>query len=104
MAQSLKRLVAAAYIGLGANSTGHTDAFSIAAKQAALAQIKNPAMGVYREKRFLLKTANMHLSTIALPSAKGNFALQVDYFGYKNYNESQVIPWLSFLIMPTGIS
>jgi hypothetical protein len=61
-------------------------------------------MGVYGEKRFLLNAANMYLLTIALPSAKGYFALQVDYFGFKNHNESQVIQSLSFLIRPTIIS
>jgi hypothetical protein len=89
-AQSLKRPVAAAYIGMGAYSISHADAFSITANQAALAQIKNQAIGVYGEKRFLLNAANMYSSIIALPSAKGNFALQVDYFGFKNYNESQL--------------
>ena len=86
----MKRPVSPAYIGMGAYSTGHADAFSITSNQAALAQIRNPAIGVYGEKRFLLNAANMYSSIIALPSAKGNFALQIDYFGFKNYNESQV--------------
>ena len=75
---------------MGAYSTGHADAFSISSNKTALAQIRNLVIGVYGEKRILLNAANMYSSIIALPSAKGNFALQIDYFGFKNYNESQV--------------
>jgi hypothetical protein len=65
---------------------------------------KKPGHGRLFEKIFLLNAANMYLSIIALPSAKGNFAFQADNFDFKNYNESQVIQSLSFLIRPTGIS
>ena len=89
-AQSLKSPVAAAYIGLGAYSKSHTDVFSFTSNQAALAQMKVPAFGVYGERRFLLTPVNMYTALFALPTNKGNFAFQADYFGYKNYNESQL--------------
>lgn len=89
-AQSLRRPVAASYIGLGAYSIHHLDVFSVTANQAALAQIKAPAFGVYGEKRFLLAATNMYSAVAALPTRQGNFGLQADYFGYKNYNESQL--------------
>lgn len=66
------------------------DAFSFTSNQAALAQIKNAAIGAYGEKRFLLDATNMYSAVVALPTKQGNFGLQVDYFGFKNYNESQV--------------
>lgn len=88
--QSVRRPIAASYIGLGAYSTKHIDAFSFTANQAALAGIKNTSLGAYGEQRFLLNVANMYSTVFLMPSKQGNFGLQVDYFGFKNYNESQV--------------
>ena len=89
-AQSLRRPIAASYIGLGAYSINHIDVFSFSSNQAALAQIKNPAIGVYGERRFLLDATNMYSAVFAFPTKQGNFGVQVDYFGFKNYNESQI--------------
>jgi len=89
-AQSLRRPIAASYIGLGAYSINHVDVFSFTSNQAALAQIKNPAIGVYGEKRFMLDATNMYSAVAALPTKQGNFGIQADYFGFKNYNESQI--------------
>lgn len=88
--QSVRKPIAASYIGLGAYSVNHVDAFSMTSNHAALAQIKNPALGIYGERRFLLGVTDMYSSVFVLPSEKGNFAIQADYFGYKNYNESQL--------------
>jgi long-subunit fatty acid transport protein len=89
-AQSLRKPIAASYIGLGAYSINHVDAFSATSNQAALAQIKTPAIGVYGENRFLLNATNMYSAVAVLPTLQGNFGLQIDYFGFKDYNESQV--------------
>ncbi|MGH2648873.1 MAG: hypothetical protein ACRDE8_14950, partial [Ginsengibacter sp.] len=89
-AQSLRTPVAAPYIGLGAYSTGHVDAFSFTSNQAALAQIKNAAIGVYGENRFLLNATNLYSAVVVMPTIQGNFGIQIDYFGFKDYNESQV--------------
>ena len=88
--QQVRQPIAAHYIGLGAYSKNHVDAFSFTSNQAALAQIKNTAVGVYGEKRFLLSSTNLYSAVAVLPTKNGNFGLQADYFGYKNYNESQV--------------
>jgi hypothetical protein len=89
-AQSLRKPVSASYIGLGAYSVHQLDVFSISSNVAALAQIKNPSAGFYGEKRFLLAETNLYSAIIAVPTKEGNFAFQADYFGYKNYNESQL--------------
>lgn len=89
-AQSLRRPVAAVYIGLGAYSIHHTDVFSFSSNEAALAQIKTPAFGVYGEKRFLLNATSLYSTVLAMPTRHGNFGFQADYFGDKNYNESQL--------------
>jgi hypothetical protein len=88
--QSLRKPIAASYIGLGAYSIHHTDVFSFSSNQAALAQIKNPAFGVYGESRFLLAETNMYSAVAAMPTELGNFGVQADYFGFKNFNESQL--------------
>ena len=82
--------MAASYTGLGAYSTRHVDVFSFSANQASLAQLKNASAGVYGERRFLLSAANMYTAVVALPTSQGNFGLQADYFGFTNYNESQI--------------
>jgi len=88
--QALRHHIAAGYIGLGAYSINHVDAYSFTSNQAALAQIKNTAAGVYGEKRFLLSSTNQYSAVVVLPTDKGNFGLQADYFGFKNFNESQI--------------
>jgi hypothetical protein len=89
-AQSLKTPLAAPYIGLGAYSVNHVDAFSFTSNQAALAQLKYGAIGAYGEQRFLLNATNMYTAVAAIPTSQGNFGVQIDYFGFKDYNESQI--------------
>ncbi len=90
IAQAVRRPIAARYIGLGAYSRNHIDAFSFTANQASLAGIKHPSAGVYGERRFMLDATTMYSAVVVVPTAKGNFGLQADYFGFKNYNESQL--------------
>ena len=88
--QSVRKPIAAPYLGLGAYSLHHVDAFSVTSNQASLARIKKPSLGIYGERRFLLGVTDMYSSIFVLPTEQGNFAVQADYFGYKNYNESQL--------------
>lgn len=88
--QSLRRPIAASYVGLGAYSMHHVDAFSFTANQAALARMDHAAVGVYGERRFSMKATNMYSAVVVLPTDLGNFGVQADYFGYSAYNESQL--------------
>ncbi|MFI5133037.1 MAG: hypothetical protein ACHQEB_01810 [Chitinophagales bacterium] len=88
--QILRRPVAAPYIGLGAYSLNHVDVFSFTSNQASLAQLKNAAVGIYGERRFLLSELNNYTAAFALPTASGNFGLQTGYFGSTDYNETQI--------------
>ncbi len=88
--QSIRKPIAAPYLGLGAYSVNHVDAFSVTSNQASLARIKNSALGIYGERRFLLGVTDMYSSVFVLPTEQGNFAFQADYFGFKKYNESQL--------------
>ncbi len=89
-AQTLRQPISAIYLGLGAYSTQQADVFSFVNNQAALAQIDNATVGVYGEKRFLLNETSLYAAALAIPSSLGNFGVSVKYFGFKNFNESQV--------------
>ncbi len=89
-AQVLRDHIAAPYVGLGAYSIHHVDAFSFTANQAALAQAKKPSLGAYGEQRFMVSATNLYCAVLALPTSEGNFGVQIDYFGFKDYNESQI--------------
>jgi hypothetical protein len=89
-AQTLRQPISAAYLGLGAYSTLHTDVFSFVNNQAALAQIDRVTAGVHGERRFLLNETSLYTAALAVPSTLGNFGVSVKYFGFKNFNESQV--------------
>lgn len=89
-AQALRQPVSAVYIGLGAYSNQQADAFSYTNNQAALAQIKNATIGMYAENRFMLAATSMYAFTAAIPTAKGNFGINIKYAGFTNFNQSQV--------------
>ena len=88
--QSLRTPVAAIYLGLGSYSTQHYDVFCYLNNQAALARIKNVAAGVYAETRFLLTATSLYTASIAVPTKNGNFGVNINYSGFKNFNESQI--------------
>ncbi|MEP7144281.1 MAG: hypothetical protein ABI707_15460 [Ferruginibacter sp.] len=90
ISQSLRQPVSAIYPGLGAYSTKHTDVFSFVNNQAALAQLKDPAAGIYGERRFLLEAMSLYAVAIAIPSKMGNFGVNIKYAGFKNFNENQI--------------
>ena len=82
--------MAAVYTGLGAYSTNHIDVFSFTNNQASLAQIKNVSAGVYGERRFMLDELSLYQLAIAVPTHSGNFGIKAGYFGFSDYNESQL--------------
>jgi len=88
--QTLRRPVAVGYTGLGAYSLDHVDVFSFTVNQAALAQLKNSSAGVYGERRFLLSELNNYAVVIGLPTAAGNLGVKADYYGFSDYNETQL--------------
>ena len=89
-AQVTRKPVASPYPGLGAFSISHADVFSFTSNQASLAQIKNLSAGLYGERRFLLSELNYYSAAVALPTSSGNFGLQTGYFGFSDYNETQL--------------
>lgn len=89
-AQSIRYLQAMPYISLSAYSTQQNDALSFTGNQAALAQTKTAAVGVYGERRFMLAEINAYSLATAIPSKMGNFGVQVNYSGFKNFAENKI--------------
>ena len=88
--QNLHRPILASYTGLGAYSITNTDVFSFTANQASLAQLKTASAGVFAEKRFLLNELNNYTAAVGVPTQSGNFGLKAGYYGFSDYNETQV--------------
>lgn len=88
--QTVRRPVAAIYTALGAYSINHSDVFSYTNNQASLAQMKNASAGVYGERRFLLDELSLYQLSVAVPTKSGNFGVKAGYFGFSDYNESQI--------------
>ncbi|MGZ8557766.1 MAG: hypothetical protein ACXWWC_05515 [Chitinophagaceae bacterium] len=88
--QQLRTPIAAPYTGLGAYSINHADVFSFTTNQASLAQLENAAAGVYGERRFMLSELNNYTAAIGLPTTSGNFGFKAGYYGFSEYNETQL--------------
>ncbi len=89
-AQSLRYSIAQPYINLSAYSKQQNDVLSFTGNQAALAQTKNVGFGIYGERRFLLKETSAYTFAASLPTRLGNFGLQLNYAGFKNFNENKI--------------
>lgn len=89
LAQSLRYHLAQPYIGLSAYSQQQNDPLSFTGNQAALAQTKNAGIGIYGERRFLLNETSAYTLAATLPTIMGNFGIQLNYAGFKNFNENQ---------------
>ena len=89
-AQTLHTPLSVGYIKTNTYSSVLNDAFSFVGNQAALAEVKNFSVGVYGERRFMLKDLSSYQFAFALPASSGNFGLQANYFGSSSYNQSQL--------------
>jgi hypothetical protein len=90
LAQTVRSPISAAYAGVGALSNNNVDVFCTAANQAALTKLKQASIGVYSEKRFLIKDLGFYDAAVAIPTRSGNFGFDGRYFGSADYNEAQV--------------
>ena len=78
------------YTGIGTYSRKFTDVFSFTSNQAALAEIKSFASGVYTERRFMLKELDQYAGSMAIPFAQGGAGLSIMHRGDGQYRESQL--------------
>ncbi|NCU04398.1 MAG: hypothetical protein GXC73_10470, partial [Chitinophagaceae bacterium] len=89
-AQTVRQPLMSSYPGLGAYSKNAADAFSFLVNPAALANLQAAGAGVYSERRFLLNAFSQYTAVAGFQTNSGAFGLQADYFGYSNYNETQI--------------
>lgn len=89
-AQSLRYSLAQPYISLSAYSQHQTDPLSFTGNQAALARAKNTGIGIYAERRFMLAETSVYTLAASVPTGMGNFGIQVNYAGFKNFNENKI--------------
>jgi opacity protein-like surface antigen len=90
LAQSLRYTLAQPYISLSAYSRQQSDPLSFTGNQAALAQSKNAGVGVFAERRFMLSETTAYTLGASLPTRLGNFGIQLNYAGFKNFNENKI--------------
>ncbi|NOT90951.1 PorV/PorQ family protein [Ferruginibacter sp.] len=90
MSQSIRYSVAMPYIGFGAYSTKQIDPLSFTANQAALANVSQAGVGLYGERRFLLAATSSYTVATVVPTKRGNFGVQLNYSGFKNFNENKL--------------
>lgn len=89
-AQSLRYSPAQPYISLSAYSMQQKDPLSFTGNQAALARTKQAGMGIFGERRFMLKETSVYTLAAALPTRLGNFGIQINYAGFKNFRENKI--------------
>lgn len=89
-AQSLRYSLAQPYITLSAYSQKQIDPLSFTGNQAALANTKQAGMGVFGERRFMLKETSVYTLASAIPTKLGNLGIQINYAGFKNFRENKI--------------
>ena len=89
-AQVTRSPLSSLYTGIGAWSKNFTDAFSGTVNQAALAETRVAAAGVYREQRFMLAALSNYAGAIAIPVASGGVGIAMHYFGAADFSTSQL--------------
>ena len=90
IAQSLRYSIALPYTGLSAYSIKQNDPLSFTGNQAALANVNQAGIGLYGERRFLLASTSYYTLATAIPTKMGNFGVQLNYSGFKNFNENKL--------------
>ena len=88
--QHIRRPVPSNYTGLGAYSLNSADVFSFTSNQASLAQMKSASAGLFAERRYFLEELSSYTGAFGLPTQSGNFGLKMNYYGFSDYNETQI--------------
>ena len=89
-AQSLRYSLAQPYTSLSAYSLQQNDPLSFTGNQAALARAKQAGIGVFVERRFMLKETSVYTLATSVPTRLGNFGIQINYAGFKNFRENKI--------------
>lgn len=85
-----KFLFGARSLGMGHASATFSDLSSAYNNQAGLGFVKEAGISSYTEQRFLVGEMTYGGLAAVLPTQSGTFSLSTTYFGYPNYNETQI--------------
>lgn len=77
-------------IALGGSGVAFTGLSSLGNNPAGLAELESWGGTVQAEQRFRLSELQLLTAAGAVPTASGNFGLQINYFGFEAYNEQRV--------------
>lgn len=77
-------------IAMGGSGVAFTGLSSLGNNPAGLAELENWGASAQAEQRFLLSELQLLSAAGAIPTASGNFGLQVNYFGFEAYNEQKI--------------
>jgi len=88
--QSLRYNVSMPYITMGAYSSKQNDPFAFTGNQAALAKTTTAGIGLWAERRFMLTEIGVYSAAAAIPTKMGNFGVQLNYSGFKNFNDNKI--------------
>jgi len=79
-----------AYSTLGTYSQNFKNAFSFISNQSALSSQRSIVAGAYAERKFALEELNFCVFALSFPAASGGLGLELNYFGFADYNESKI--------------
>jgi hypothetical protein len=77
-------------IALGGSGVAFTGLSSLGNNPAGLAELDAWGAGAQAEQRFLLSELQLLTAAGAVPTASGNFGIQLNYFGFETYNEQKI--------------
>ena len=89
-AQNQPRNIGARESAMGGAGVASTEFWASANNQASLGFNKQWGAGFYYENRFLTKELSLNSLSVVMPTKGGSFVLDMNYFGYSNYNESKI--------------
>lgn len=76
--------------GLGAYSRSHFTLLSTRTNLAAMSCLKNPSLGFYGERQYLLGELNQFILLAGIPSGPGSFGLNFLFSGFSGYQETNL--------------
>ena len=89
-AQSAHVPLRRAFPAVGSYSTKVQDAFAATVNQAQLGAITQPVIGIYNERRFMIKDLSLLQCAFVFPRQSGSYGFHVMQAGSRFYNETCV--------------
>ena len=66
------------------------DVFSFNSNQAALVAIKEPGIGLYSERKFMIQDLDLFMLSLVFPEPAANIGMRINYSGNKYYHQMSI--------------